>query len=88
MNRVRIIQVKAKPNARVSALEERDGLWEARLKSPPTDGRANAELVALVAKRFGCPKAAVTIKSGSTGRLKLVRIEQSSGAPTRPPDIG
>jgi len=60
----------------VSALEERDGVWEARLKSPPIDGRANAELVALVAARSACPKTAVTIKSGGAGRLKLVRIEQ------------
>lgn len=57
-------------------LEERDGMWEARLKSPPVEGRANAELVGLVARRFDCPRRAVTIKSGGAGRLKLVRIEQ------------
>ncbi len=76
MNRVRIIQIKVKPRARVSMLEERDGMWEARLKSPPVEGRANAELVGLVARRFDCPRRAVTIKSGGAGRLKLVRIEQ------------
>jgi hypothetical protein len=38
------------------------------------DGRANAELVALVAEQFGCRKAQVTIKSGAGARLKLVRI--------------
>ncbi len=75
VNRTRIIQIKARPNARVSLLEERDGIWQAQLKSPPADGRANAELVALVAKYFGCPKAGVTIKSGGAGRFKLVRIE-------------
>jgi uncharacterized protein (TIGR00251 family) len=52
------------------------GTWQARLKSPPVDGRANAELVALIAARFGCPKTAVTIKSGRSSRLKLVRIEE------------
>ena len=70
------IRVKVKPNAKESVLEEGDdGLWHARLKSPPVDGKANAELVALVAKRFGCPKSAVAIKSGAGGRLKLVTIE-------------
>ena len=72
---MRRLQAKAKPNARESALEEQpDGTWLARLKSPPVDGKANAELVALVAERFGCRKADVRIKSGAGGRLKLVEI--------------
>ena len=45
------------------------------LQSPPVDGRANTELIALVAERFGCRRAEVTIKSGASGRMKLVRIE-------------
>jgi uncharacterized protein YggU (UPF0235/DUF167 family) len=39
------------------------------------DGRANAELAALVAAHFGRPKAAVTIKSGASGRIKLVIVD-------------
>jgi uncharacterized protein YggU (UPF0235/DUF167 family) len=38
---------------------------------------ANEELVALVAEHFGCRKAAVLIKSGASGRLKLVTVETS-----------
>lgn len=72
---MRILQIKVKPNARQSALtEQSDGSWLATLKSPPVDGRANAELIALVAEQFGCRKAEVTIKSGAGARLKLVRI--------------
>jgi uncharacterized protein len=71
-----IIEVRVKPNARASALEQADdGSWRAQLKSPPVDGKANAELIALVAERFGCPKSAVSIKSGASGRTKRVRIE-------------
>lgn len=71
------IQVKVKPNARVSAIEQgSDGLWSAQLKSAPVDGKANEELVALVARQFGCRKSAVTIKSGASGRMKLVRIDR------------
>jgi uncharacterized protein (TIGR00251 family) len=71
-----VIAVKVKPNARVSLLEQaEDGAWLARLKSPPVDGKANAELLALVARHFGCSKSAVTIKSGASARMKLVRIE-------------
>jgi uncharacterized protein (TIGR00251 family) len=72
----RLIQVKVKPNSPVSALEEMDdGTWLARIKSPPVDGKANEELIALVAKRFGCRKSEVSIKSGTSSRTKLVRIE-------------
>ncbi len=75
-HQVKTIRVKVKPNARLSELEEAaDGFWLAKLKSPPTDGKANAELVALVAKRFGCSKSAVSIKSGASARMKLVQIE-------------
>ena len=36
------IQVKVKPNSRVSSLEQGgDGVWLARLKSPPVDGKTN-----------------------------------------------
>ena len=70
------IQVKVKPNARVSTLERNDdGTWLARIKSPPVDGKANAELIALIAERFHCHKADVEIRSGAGGRMKLVRID-------------
>ena len=74
--RMPILQVKAKPNSRVSALTQQDdGTWLAQLKSPPVDGKANQELIGLVAGAFGCPRAAVSIRSGASGRMKLVRIE-------------
>lgn len=71
----RVIQVRVKPNARASLLEQKeDGTWMAQLKSPPLDGKANEELIALVARHFGCRKSEVSIKSGGSGRLKLVQI--------------
>jgi uncharacterized protein (TIGR00251 family) len=69
------IRVKVKPGAKQSTLErDDDGLWHARLKAPPVDGKANAELIALVAKQFGRPKSAIAIKSGAAGRVKVVTI--------------
>ena len=71
-----VLRIRVKPNARDSSLaQEKDGTWTARVKSPPVDGKANAELVALVAGHFRRPKSAVSIKSGASGRTKLVRIE-------------
>jgi uncharacterized protein len=73
-----VLQVKVKPNSRASMLEEvGDGTWLAKLKSPPVDGKANEELLALIARRFQCRKSAVSIKSGASGRMKLVRIESA-----------
>ena len=73
---VLILQVNVKPRARVSELSQgADGTWIARLKSPPVDGKANEELVGLVAEKFRCRKTAVTIKAGATGRTKLVKVE-------------
>ena len=72
----RFLRIKVKPRARASALDqEPDGTWCARLKSPPVDGKANAELIKLVAEQFGCARSAVSIKSGAGGRTKLVKIE-------------
>lgn len=70
-----VISVRAKPRSSVSSLELDDqGIWIARLRSSPVDGKANAELIALVAAHFDCPKSSVTVISGATARLKLVRI--------------
>ena len=38
------------------------------------DGKANEELIALIAQRFACPKSVVSIKSGATSRMKRVQI--------------
>jgi uncharacterized protein len=71
----RILQIKVKPNSRTSLLEQReDGTWLAQIKSPPLEGKANEELLTLVAKHFDCRKSDVSIKAGASGRVKLVRI--------------
>ncbi len=70
-----ILQIKVKPQSRVCSLTQQDdGTWLAQVKSPPVDGKANEELIALVAAQLGCRKADVSVKSGASGRLKLVLI--------------
>jgi hypothetical protein len=71
-----MLQVRVKPRTKVSELAQgADGTWIAKLKSPPIDGKANEELVGLVAASFRCRKAAVSIRAGASGRTKLVRID-------------
>lgn len=46
-----------------------------RLAAPPVDGKANAELVAFLARFCNVARSAVTLVSGETSRAKRVRIE-------------
>ena len=79
-----VISVRVKPRSSVSVLEQdTSGTWVARLQSSPVDGKANTELVALVARHFGCAKSSVSIISGATARLKLVRISGAATGPTQ-----
>jgi uncharacterized protein len=74
---MRTLKLKVKPGSRDESLTEQDdGTWLARVKAPPVDGKANAALIALVAAHFGLRKAQVTIRSGASGRMKLVQIEE------------
>ncbi|HZN24751.1 MAG TPA: DUF167 domain-containing protein [Burkholderiales bacterium] len=73
---MKTIRVRVKPNARACALEQMaDGTWLARVKSPPVEGKANEELVSLLAEHFAVRKAQISIKSGASGRMKLVQIQ-------------
>ena len=73
-----ILRVKVKTNSRTSALTQLpDGSWVAQVKAPAIEGRANKELIALVAEHFRCAKAAVSIKSGASGRIKRVRLDSA-----------
>lgn len=77
MSSARYLQIKVKPNARTSAFtQQEDGTWLALLKSPPVDGKANAELTTLIAQQFACSKQSIRIKSGAGARLKLVQIDE------------
>jgi hypothetical protein len=73
-----LLQIKVKPNSRASVLKQNpDGTWLAQLKSPPVDGKANEELITLVAKHFKRRKSDVSIKSGASTRFKLVQIREN-----------
>ena len=72
---MKTLRIKVKPNARHPGLEElSDGTWLAQVAAPPVDGKANEELMRLIAEHFNVRKAQVSIKSGASGRLKLVQI--------------
>lgn len=70
-----ILEVQVKPNAKHQKIEQTaDGVWIVHLQSPPVDGKANKELIQLLAKHLGIPKSRLQIKTGATSRRKRVEI--------------
>ena len=70
-----IIQVKVKPNSsQQKIIEAEDGSLTIYLQSPPVDGKANQELIKLLAKKYDVPKSQITIKSGLSSKTKLIAI--------------
>ena len=69
-------RVKVKPNSKQQSIkEETDGSFTIHLKSPPVDGKANEELIKILAKKFDVPKSKISIKSGLSSRQKLIEID-------------
>lgn len=72
-----LVSVRVKPSSKKPRIEQADdGSLTAYLKSPPVEGKANEELIARLAERFGVPKSRVRIKSGLASKTKLVEIAQ------------
>jgi uncharacterized protein YggU (UPF0235/DUF167 family) len=45
------------------------------VQSPPVDGRANAELIEIIARLAGVPISRVTVVLGKTSTQKLIEVE-------------
>ena len=72
------IHVRVLPNSRQTEIvEEIDNYLKIKLKAPAREGKANKELVEVLAKRFKVGKSQVEIIKGLTGKDKLVRIYQN-----------
>jgi uncharacterized protein len=72
------LRVKVIPRSPRTELagEMSDGTWKVRVAAPPDKGKANEALCAFLAAHFGVPRSAVTVISGQTATLKLVKVEQ------------
>jgi len=69
-------RVKVKPNSKRQNVEEAaDGSLIVHLKSPPVEGKANEELIKLLAAKFDVPKSSIRIKSGLSSRQKLIEFD-------------
>ena len=70
-----LLSVHVQPGARTNQVVGRHGdALKLRVAAPPTDGRANAAVVALVAETLGVPAGAVELVAGASSRRKRIRI--------------
>ena len=70
-----IVDVKAVPRSSRSGIDGWiGGALKVRLKSAPVDGKANHELVEVLAKACKIPKANVRWLSGETAKLKRLEL--------------
>jgi uncharacterized protein (TIGR00251 family) len=74
--------VRVQPRAKRPGLQgvRADGVILVRVGAPPEDGRANAELCAVVARELGLRARQVNVVVGHTSRDKVVEIEGPSAA--------
>jgi len=70
------IIVNVKPNSKTQKVEKKGNEFIVWLKSPPVDGKANKELIEVLAKYFDVKKRDIEIKSGATSRKKLIIIKE------------
>jgi uncharacterized protein (TIGR00251 family) len=72
------VDVRVQPGAsRPGVVGAVDDRLRVRLSSPPVDGRANDELVAVLAEALGLRPREIGIVRGLTGRSKTVRVART-----------
>jgi uncharacterized protein (TIGR00251 family) len=72
-----LLSVKVHPGAgKNSVVGSLKGELIVKIKARPQKGKANSELVSVLAKRLGIPKSAVQIVSGSTSRHKILLLDK------------
>jgi uncharacterized protein (TIGR00251 family) len=75
------LSVHVHPGARKNGITgAHAGAVKIALTTPPTDGRANEALIALLAELLRLPRARITLLTGATSRTKLLRITGKSAA--------
>jgi uncharacterized protein len=69
------LTVRAKPRAKKSRVVAVAGLnVDVAIAALPVEGRANEELVAVLAEALRVPKRAITLVVGASGRNKVVEV--------------
>lgn len=71
-----MVKVRVIPRSRKNAvIDLGKSLLKVRVLSPPTDNRANNELIEVLARYYNTSKSSIKIRRGLKSRVKLVEIE-------------
>jgi len=69
------INVKVVPKSSIILVQsELNGSLKVKLTAPPEKGKANAQLVEVLAKHYNVKKSAVRILKGATSKDKIVEV--------------
>jgi uncharacterized protein (TIGR00251 family) len=70
------LRVRVTPRAQSDRIVGwRADVLQVRVRAPPADGRANASVCRLIAKRLGVGVSRITVVRGETSREKTLRVE-------------
>ncbi len=71
------LQPRASENRIGPVVTDSDGgaVLKVAVNQPPVEGKANEALIRLLAKSWGLPKTAISVKKGASGRRKTLFIE-------------
>ncbi len=73
-NAIMSIEVRVSTNSPKPGVEEKDGLLKVKVKAKPIEGKANAEVVEMVAKHYGVKENQVKIVAGHQSKKKTIEI--------------
>lgn len=73
------ISVRAKPrSSRSQVLGCKAGALQVALTAPPVDGKANAELIVVVARWLGISRSRVSLVAGQSSKQKVLAVSNLS----------
>jgi len=64
----------------IETLSDGRPVLKARVRAAPTEGKANAALLSLLAKTLDVPRRTVTLAAGETSRIKRIAIAGDGAA--------
>jgi uncharacterized protein (TIGR00251 family) len=69
------IAVQGHPGAkRNEFVRFEEGVWHLKIAAPPTEGKANKELIEFLSEILDISKSRITIEKGTTGHRKLISV--------------
>ena len=75
-----LLTVRVTPRASQNEVRLDEGVLHVRTTAVPVNGSANKEVIRIVAHALGVRKSSISIKSGETGRIKVIEFNKMDAA--------